>query len=295
MKKDRVKNKFFNKLTIYQKSAIRGYIFLLPWLIGFVIFTAFPFFYSIYLSFSKVTITPNGIVTQWIGMSNYLDIFTKDVDFLPALTDSIIFVGLSTPLIIVASLLIALMLNNKFKGRAIFRAIYFLPVIIMSGPVLNELLFNKAINIIQPSQFALYDFFATLPFNLGWPILYLFDRIVLILWFSGVQILIFLAGIQKIDKALYEAAQIDGASSWVIFWKIILPEIRPLILVNAIYTIVDLATFPSNAINIQISNKMFQTGMVYSYSSAMSWVYSIIILVILSIAFLILRERKDVA
>ncbi|RAO99590.1 ABC transporter permease [Petrotoga sp. 9PW.55.5.1] len=280
---------------MYQKSAIRGYIFLLPWLIGFVIFTAFPFFYSIYLSFSKVTITPNGIVTQWIGMSNYLDIFTKDVDFLPALTDSIIFVGLSTPLIIVASLLIALMLNNKFKGRAIFRAIYFLPVIIMSGPVLNELLFNKAINIIQPSQFALYDFFATLPFNLGWPILYLFDRIVLILWFSGVQILIFLAGIQKIDKALYEAAQIDGASSWVIFWKIILPEIRPLILVNAIYTIVDLATFPSNAINIQISNKMFQTGMVYSYSSAMSWVYSIIILVILSIAFLILRERKDVA
>lgn len=295
MKKDRVKNKFFNKLTIYQKSAIRGYIFLLPWLIGFVIFTAFPFFYSIYLSFSKVTITPNGIVTQWIGMGNYLDIFTKDVDFLPALTDSIIFVGLSTPLIIVASLLIALMLNNKFKGRAVFRAIYFLPVIIMSGPVLNELLFNKAINIIQPSQFALYDFFATLPFNLGWPILYLFDRIVLILWFSGVQILIFLAGIQKIDKALYEAAQIDGASSWVIFWKIILPEIRPLILVNAIYTIVDLATFPSNAINIQISNKMFQTGMVYSYSSAMSWVYSLIILVILSIAFLILRERKDVA
>lgn len=295
MKKDRVKNKFFNKLTIYQKSAIRGYIFLLPWLIGFVIFTAFPFFYSIYLSFSKVTITPNGIATQWIGMGNYLDIFTKDVDFLPALTDSIIFVGLSTPLIIVASLLIALMLNNKFKGRAVFRAIYFLPVIIMSGPVLNELLFNKAINIIQPSQFALYDFFATLPFNLGWPILYLFDRIVLILWFSGVQILIFLAGIQKIDKALYEAAQIDGASSWVIFWKIILPEIRPLILVNAIYTIVDLATFPSNAINIQISNKMFQTGMVYSYSSAMSWVYSLIILVILSIAFLILRERKDVA
>lgn len=295
MKKDRVKNKFFNKLTIYQKSAIRGYIFLLPWLIGFVIFTAFPFFYSIYLSFSKVTITPNGIVTQWIGMGNYLDIFTKDVDFLPALTDSIIFVGLSTPLIIVASLLIALMLNNKFKGRAVFRAIYFLPVIIMSGPVLNELLFNKAINIIQPSQFALYDFFATLPFNLGWPILYLFDRIVLILWFSGVQILIFLAGIQKIDKALYEAAQIDGASSWVIFWKIILPEIRPLILVNAIYTIVDLATFPSNAINIQISNKMFQTGMVYSYSSAMSWVYSLIILVILSLAFLILRERKDVA
>jgi ABC-type sugar transport system permease subunit len=295
VKKDRVKNKFFNKLTIYQKSAIRGYIFLLPWLIGFVIFTAFPFFYSIYLSFSKVTITPNGIVTQWIGMGNYLDIFTKDVDFLPALTDSIIFVGLSTPLIIVASLLIALMLNNKFKGRAVFRAIYFLPVIIMSGPVLNELLFNKAINIIQPSQFALYDFFATLPFNLGWPILYLFDRIVLILWFSGVQILIFLAGIQKIDKALYEAAQIDGASSWVIFWKIILPEIRPLILVNAIYTIVDLATFPSNAINIQISNKMFQTGMVYSYSSAMSWVYSLIILVILSLAFLILRERKDVA
>lgn len=295
MKKNRIKNKSFNKLTIYQKSAIRGYIFLLPWLIGFVIFTAFPFFYSIYLSFSKVTITPSGIVTQWIGMGNYWDIFTKDVDFLPALTDSIIFVGLSTPLIIVASLLIALMLNNKFKGRAVFRAIYFLPVIIMSGPVLNELLFNKAINIIQPSQFALYDFFAALPFNLGWPILYLFDRIVLILWFSGVQILIFLAGIQKIDKALYEAAQIDGASSWVIFWKIILPEIRPLILVNAIYTIVDLATFPSNAINIQISNKMFQTGKVYSYSSAMSWVYSIIILVILSIAFLILRERKNEA
>lgn len=268
-------------------------MFLLPWIIGFIVFTAFPFFYSIYLSMSRVTITPTGIVTQWNGFNNYWDIFTKDVDFLPALTDSIVFVGLSTPLIIVASLLIALMLNKQFKGRTVFRAIYFLPVIIMSGPVLSELLANKAVNIIQPTKFAIYEFFRSLPLNLGAPILYLFDKIIIILWFSGVQILIFLAGIQKIDKALYEAAQIDGASSWVIFWKITLPQIRPLILVNAIYTIVDLATFPTNAINVEISSKMFQTGRVYSYSAAMSWIYSLIILAILGLAFLILRERKN--
>jgi oligogalacturonide transport system permease protein len=293
LKNSKKEKSFAGKLTIHQKSAIRGYMFLLPWIIGFIVFTAFPFFYSIYLSMSKVTITPTGIVTQWNGFNNYWDIFTKDVDFLPALTDSIVFVGLSTPLIIVASLLIALMLNKQFKGRTVFRAIYFLPVIIMSGPVLSELLANKAVNIIQPTKFAIYEFFRSLPLNLGAPILYLFDKIIIILWFSGVQILIFLAGIQKIDKALYEAAQIDGASSWVIFWKIILPQIRPLILVNTIYTIVDLATFPTNAINVEISSKMFQTGRVYSYSAAMSWIYSLIILAILGVAFLILKERKS--
>jgi len=281
------------RLTLRKRNAIEGYLFISPWLIGFFLFTAFPFFYSLYLSLSKVNITPQGITAQWNGLSNYIDIFTKDIEFVPALIDTVIFVGLSTPLIIVAALLIALMLNSQFKGRSVFRAIYFLPVIIISGPVMSELINNKAINIIEPTRYSIYQIFKTLPLNIGSPIIYVFDNMVTILWFSGVQILIFLAGLQKIDKALYEAAQIDGASSWEIFWKIILPDLMPLALINAIYTIVDVATFPNNKINVEIASNMFKTGNVYSYSSAMSWTYCLIIFVILGIAFLILRDRRS--
>lgn len=281
------------RLTIKQRDSIAGYLFILPWIAGFMLFTAYPFFYSIFISLSSVRITPHGILTDWIGLQNYFDIFTKDINFIPALTDSIIFIVISTPLIIIVSLILALLLNGNFKGRSIFRAIFFLPVVIMSGPVISELVSNKAAEILDPQKYVIYNFFATLPGNIGMPITYVFNNLVIILWFSGVQILIFLAWLQKIDFSIYEAAQIDGASAWEIFWKITLPFIKPSILVNAIYTIVELASFPTNKINIDIASKMFETGHVYSYSSAMSWVYFLIEALLLAIVFLILREKQE--
>lgn len=279
-------------LTIRQKGALAGYAFILPWILGFFIFTAFPFFYSIFISLSNVRITPSGIETTWAGLLNYINIFTKEVNFPTALTGTLVFVVLSVPMIIVVSLIIAILLNGKFRGRAVFRAIFFLPVIIISGPVINELLGNYALNFVDPSKYTVYKFFQTLPGVVGTPILSVFNNITMILWFSGVQILIFLAGLQKIDTSIYEAAQIDGASSWEVFWKIVLPYLKPMALVNGIYTIVEIASFPNNPVNIEISKKMFQTGTIYSYSAAMSWVYFLAELILLGIVFLLLKDKN---
>lgn len=292
MRGDKTQDIKLNRFTIRRRNALFGYLFILPWILGFLLFTAFPFFYSIILSMSSVTITPNGIKTNWIGLANYFAIFTKDVDFPIILGKSIIFVVLSTPMIVVASLIIAMLLNGKFKGRSIFRAIFFLPVIIISGPVVSELMTNQAAKIVDPSKYIIYKFFTMLPKMVGSPVLYVFDNLVLILWFSGVQILIFLAGLQKIDMSIYEAAHIDGASSWEVFWKIILPYVKPLALVNAIYTIVEMASFPTNEINTAISAKMFVMGNVYSYSAAMSWTYFLVEFLLLGAAFLVFKERK---
>lgn len=280
------------RFTIGKRNALFGYIFILPWILGFFFFTAFPFFYSIFLSMSSVKVSPTGIETKWIGLTNYFSIFRNDVNFPIILGKSIVFLVLSTPMIVIASLIIALLLNGKFKGRSIFRGIFFLPVIIISGPVVSELMTNKAAKIVDATKYIIYKFFTMLPSVVGAPVLYVFDNLVLILWFSGVQILIFLAGLQKIDTSIYEAAQIDGASSWEVFWKIILPYIKPLALVNAIYTIVEMASFPTNEINSAISAKMFEMGNVYSYSAAMSWTYFLVEFLLLGLAFLLFKERK---
>lgn len=280
------------KVTIRQRRALAGYLFVLPWILGFFIFTAYPFFYSIFISLSNVRITPHGIETSWAGIVNYMNVFTKEVNYPKALTSTILFVVLSVPMIIVLSLVIAILLNGKFKGRGVFRAIFFLPVIIISGPVMLELLGNYALNFVDPSKYMVYRFFETLPKVVAYPVLYVFDNLVTILWFSGVQILIFLAGLQKIDTSIYEAAQIDGASSWEVFWKIVLPFIKPLALVNGIYSIVEMSSFPNNGVNIEISKAMFQTGSIYSHSAAMSWIFFLAELLLLGIVFLLLKDKN---
>ncbi len=281
------------RFTIRTRNALFGYLFILPWLAGFLLLTAYPFFYSVFLSMSSITITPKGIQGIWIGLANYAAIFTKDAAFPVILGESVISVVLSTPMIVVASMIVALLLNRKFMGRALFRALFFLPVIIISGPVMNELIANKAAQIVEPTKYIVYRFFEMLPKAVGSPVLYVFDNLVLILWFSGVQILIYIAGLQKIDASTYEAAHMDGASAWEVFWKIILPFIKPMALVNTIFTIVEMASFPNNKINTAIADNMFQMGKVYSYSAAKSWTYFLAVFILLGLAFLLFKEKKE--
>lgn len=274
------------------RNTIAAYLFILPWIIGFFAFTFGPMVYSIYLSLCNVRTTPRGMDPVFQGLKHYIYAFTQDTYFPTALIQGIIYIVLCTPLIIVFALIISLLLNNNFKGRTLFRAIYFLPVIIISGPVMAELTNNNAAQVISPSMSIVYKLFAEIPI-LGSPITYAFNNIVMILWFSGVQVLIFLAGLQKIDKSLYEVAKIDGASDWEMFWKITIVQIKPLMLVNTIYTILELASFSNNGINKHIVNNMFITDRLYAYSTAISWIYFVAILLIIGIAFLILREKKE--
>lgn len=275
------------------KKAITGYVYLLPWIIGFAVFTAFPFFYSLYLSFFNVNFSPTGgIQASYVGLKYYLYAFKNDTGFPLNFWNTILNIVLSTPLILIFSLIIAILLNTKLKARAFFRLLYFLPVVIISGPVISELVANNAAQIVDPRRYFIYRFFSVLPYTIAFPFLYMFNNLVLILWFSGVQILFFLAGLQKISSSIYEAAKIDGANSWVIFWKVTLPLIRPFVVVNAIYTIVDLASFANNPVNTSITQRMFDIDKPYSYSSALSWIYFLAVLGIITVAYLLLKPRE---
>lgn len=279
-------------LSLRTKDALLGTAFMTPWLIGVLVFALFPLFYSIWLSLCQVEFSVNGIVTSYVGGRWYKEAFTEDANFIKDMLGTLKFIVFSTPMILVFSIVLGLLLNRPLKGRAFFRALYFFPVIIISGPVVSKLIGNAAFNIINPDQFAVYQVLQNLPDLISVPLCYIFDNIVLILWYSGVQTLIILAGLQKIGDPIYEAASIDGASGWQKFWKITLPHLRPTILVSAAYTVVDLAGKTTTEMHNLIEKNMMNIQKPYSYSAALSWLYTIMVLLVLGVTFKILKERK---
>ena len=156
---------------------------------------------------------------------------------------------------------------------------------------MEKLVGNQAMSIISAGNYYVYQVIENLPSPISVPLLYIFDNIVLILWYSGVQMLIILAGLQKIGDSLYEAASIDGASAWQQFWKITLPYLRPMILIMTVYTVVDLAAMTSTPMYSLIENNVTNIERPYSYSAALSWVFALVVLLLLAIVLLILRER----
>ena len=190
-----------------------------------------------------------------------------------------------------------MMLNENIKGRGVFRVIFFIPVIIVSGPILGMLSSQDAGTITAIDTQAISSAIqALLPMSIAKPISSLFSNMITILWYAGVPILLFLSGLQKIDKSMYEAARIDGGSDWECFWKITLPVIKPLILLSCVYTIVFMSNNDNNDIIKLIKSSMFsgvqEKG--YGYASAMAWIYSLIVLLIVGIFAIIFLARKDV-
>jgi len=193
----------------------------------------------------------------------------------------------------ILAIMIAILLNRQFKFRGFFRAIFFLPVIITSGPVIAELLRQGAGTLPTLSESGFLALLQqSLPSFLNAPLQSLFSQIIFMLWFSGVQVVLYLAGLQKLDQSMYEAAQIDGANVWESFWKITLPSLRPMILVSTIYTIVTLATFANNPIILWISNVMFNPNLGYGYASALAWIYFFVIAILLLIASRLVNPKE---
>jgi ABC-type sugar transport system permease subunit len=247
---------------------------------------------------SKVDVTGQGIVIIFQGLQNYKNIFQIEQGFifLESLYSFIPEMFVQTVIIIVFSVIIAMLLNQPIKGRGIYRSIFFLPVIIASGPVINELITQGAAGT---SIMETYGFIALIKDNLNpklaEPIIKLFSQIIIIFWFSGVQILIFLAGLQKMDKQVYEAAKVDGAGPWETFWKITLPSLSNLIFVNVIYTIVLLATFAENGVIQSIKANMFNTQTGFGIASAMAWIYFVAIMAAIGLVTIIMYPRKKKA
>ncbi len=197
--------------------------------------------------------------------------------------------------ILVFSLIIAMMLNNRIRGKGFYRTIFFLPIIVVSGPVLQRLMDEGATTVPLIESYGVSGIIsALLPGALAGPLNSLFTQLILVLWYSGVPILIYMAGLQKIDRVVYEAALIDGAGGWVAFWKITLPAIQPMILINGIYTLVFLATSGLNSVISEINSRMFNTsyGGGYGVASAMAWVYTVTLGIGLAVIYLLTRPRK---
>lgn len=278
------------------RQKITGLLFVTPWIIGFLVFFLYPLIQSVIFSFSKVSFTAKGRSVKFVGMQNFKYFISKDPYFLQSLAEFFKSIIMQLPLILVFSLVLALLLNEKIKLKGMFRTLLFLPIVVVSGPVMNMLLNQGASTIPLIEQYGIYDFINNkLPYFLRNPVTTLFSQLILILWYSGVPILIFVSGLQKIDHALYEASSIDGASSWVSFWKIVLPSIRGMILINAIYIIVFLATSEINSVIIWIRDSMLDASKRgFGVASAAAWVYSLGITLLLLICYLLFgREPKN--
>lgn len=273
-----------------------GLVFMIPWFIGFAVFLAYPLITSFWYALNNIRITPLGKIFTFVGYGNFTQILLQDPEFPVQLVDYILSTVISAPIIVVFALIIAMMLNQDIKGRGFFRLIFFLPVIIVSGPILTTLTSQGAGSISAIDTQAITSAISgVLPSMIAEPIGDLFQNMVTILWYSGVQILIFLSGLQKIDKSMYEAAKIDGGSGWECFWKITLPNLKGMILLNAVYTVVFISNNNDNPIIALIKTSMFsgtkEKG--YGYASAMAWLYSLIVLLIVGLFALLLATRKD--
>lgn len=286
---------------LQRRKAISGYLFISPFIIGFLAFMIQPLCQSLYMSFCDVQVSPQGITNVFWGLTNFKRAFTIDTEFNRLLTEEISRMMINSLATMVFSFFVALILNQKFKGRALVRAIFFLPVILSSGVILgvetnNALLASVESMVEETTNTAsitdtIKDILVTTgvgarAFETVFDIV---DGIYDVAIASGIQIIIFLSGLQTISTNMYEAAAIEGCTAWESLWKITFPMISSLFLVNWIYTIVDYCMRSDNKVLDKISDQMI-AFINYGFASAMSWIYFLIVMAIIGITSFIISK-----
>jgi ABC-type sugar transport system permease subunit len=289
--------KKYQHLSNRKRHAITGLMFVSPWLLGLYLFGLRPLLSSIRMSFAnqaQYIINPEAtsvvfVVNGWTTR-HFTSLFQNQPGHVQTIISVFSDIALIVPLVMIFALLLALMLNQPIKGKGIFRVIFFIPVILLSGnmlsyfnqynllsvPAITSGAITSGINQYLPPQFSAIITGA-------------FERIVLILWLSGVQTLIFLAGLQKNDRAIYEAAAIDGASLWDSFWKITLPGLHSLMIINIIYTTVIYANLSNNPLIGLINQTLVDVRFGRAYSSMLAWILFIVQLLIIGIYTLMIK------
>ncbi|OUM95223.1 MAG: ABC transporter permease [Paenibacillaceae bacterium ZCTH02-B3] len=241
------------------------------------------------MSLHQVKITVDGVEYAFIGIKHYREILIADgsllyEELLPFLRETAIMI----PIILAFSLAVALLLNMRFPGRTLFRVIFFLPVIFSSGQIVQEFITQGEGSLSIVKTLRLDEYLREyVPAGWAGPIQNVMDSFVLILWYSGVQILLFLAGRQTLPASVYEAARIDGAGPWNTLWTITLPGLVPYMFLNLMYTVVDLFTFPGNPVVSRVNTVN------YGSSSALAGIYfSIVLSIVLLTLLLYARIEK---
>ena len=266
-----------------------GWICVAPWVFGLIIFFIIPIFQSFYFVFCKAASAVGGFSIKWTGFANLKYIFAVDPKFTDNLLNGVTAFAYSFPIILVLSLIIALVLNQKFKGRIVFRSIYFLPVIIASGVILgtyqvgNASLTTNTDEAIVASMIDVSELveWVGLPDSLAEYFNMAVNKIMNLVWQCGVQIILFIAGMQSIPELYYEVSKVEGATAWEEFWFITFPSLSRVITLVTVFTMVELMTSQSDPVITQAYNLI--SSQAYGESSAMLWVYFTIIIGILGI------------
>ena len=283
------------KMSNTKKKALIGLAFTSPWIIGFIAFGLYPLLRSIRFAFAKSGktdfVTMKYTLTGF-GFNQFSKIFTSEPEHLLAIGNFALDLAVVIPVVLVFSLILALLLNTKIKGKAIFRSIFFLPVVLLSGNMLKYFNSYNLLTVPSITNGALERVIDTyFPSFISTIVITAFSKIVLILWLSGVQTLIFLAGLQKIDKTIYEAAKVDGASPWECFWKITFMELIPLMYINIVYTTIIYSNLGeyNPIINIISAVQNDEVNYGKAYASALAWILFLIDMIEIGIFSLVVR------
>ena len=280
------------RLSLRKQQAVWGYVFVAPWILGLALLFAWPLGRSLLLSFQRIT-DMFDLKTEWAGLVNYREALVEDVRFVPALLTTLQDLAINLPMVIVFSLGMATLLARIRRGQGFMRGVFFLPVVIGSAAVIQQLMGAGGGGALLGGslQTLVTGLGASAGEGQGFlaPLQVVVSRLTLIIWHTGVQILFFIAGLNSIPPSMYEAAQVDGATAWESFWKITLPLLSPIILLAAIYTLVDSFTDPLNAVvsyifqvTINLNAGVFtSSGLRLTYGAALGWLYFVPVFVLI--------------
>ena len=290
-----------HKLSYEKRKALYGYGFIGLWLLGTMFYFLIPLVKSFWYSFNEVSIGEGKMITTFVGLDKYAFVLNADPNYTTYLKNMLLETLWKTPLVLIFSLFIAVILNQKFRGRTLARAIFFLPVIIATGPVYKIINGDmSSTGNTGASQFStmfstdlvgeLLQFLGIygLSDNMSTMISTVADNIFGIVWASGIQILIFLAALQNIPPSAREAAQVEGATAWEYFWKITFPYVSPFILANLIFTVIDSFTSPTNTVMGRIL--AMKEDWKFGEASAMAWIYFAIVLAAIGLVTFIVNK-----
>ncbi|MBR3968145.1 MAG: sugar ABC transporter permease [Clostridia bacterium] len=268
-----------------------GFMFVLPWIIGLVMFFLYPLIQSIVYSFSDVAVSPGGVDIKFVGLKHYIEILKVDQNYTTELTTSLTSIVYSLPIILILSLVLAMMLNQKFRGRIFFRALYFLPVIIATGQVM-KLVFETTDDSLTEmgvsggmasGMITVEDLTGMLNMSteVAKFITTTINDIFNLIWSCGIQIVLYLSGLQSIPATLYEASRVEGATKWEEFWFITFPMLSRITLLVGVFTMVELFINERTPLVERVYGSML-TGQ-YDKPSAMIWLYFIIVSAIMGV------------
>ncbi len=284
------------KSSLNKKRRLVGYTFVIHWLLGMLLFFLVPLVSSIWYGFNNVRIEPGRIITEFVGFDHFKKLLLIDPNYVNQLRDSIGMMFYSLPVIISLSIVLALLLNQSFKGRTFFRAVFFFPVIMTNSVVMKMLnsdfitmpLFSsgeEGAGIINYNQILQN---LSVPTQIKPILVFLLSNTIVLVWKCGVQTILFLAGLQSIPKSFYEVSKIEGANRWEEFWYITVPSLRHIISLTIIYTMIELFADLENTVVARAYELMISQD--YGNSSAMLWIYFFIVLIVIGTLYFLYQR-----